>query len=115
LTIRELEAAVRLHSRWLLVYMWSLLIWDVPGGSICKESACSAGDLGLIPGSGRSPGEGNGNPLQYSCLGNPKDREALQTSFHGVAEVGHNLVTKPLLPSPPLLIWTPFSPALVLY
>ena len=44
-----------------------------PGGSDSKESACSAGGLGLIPGSGRSPGEGNGNPLQYSCLGNPVD------------------------------------------
>ena len=39
-----------------------------------KESACTAGDVGLIPGSGRSPGEGNGNPLQYSCLENPMDR-----------------------------------------
>ena len=83
--------------------MWSLLICEVPGGSVCKESACSAGDLGLIPGLGRSPGEGNGNPLQYSCLGNPKDRGALQASIHGVAEVGHDLVTKPPLPSPRLL------------
>ena len=41
------------------------------GGSDSKESACNAGDLGLIPGSGRSPGEGNGSPLQYSCLENP--------------------------------------------
>ena len=47
-----------------------------PGGSEGKVSACNAGDLGLIPGSGRSPGEGNGNPLQYSCLENPIDREA---------------------------------------
>ena len=47
-----------------------------PGGSEGKVSACNAGDLGLIPGSGRSPGEGNGNPLQYSCLENPMDREA---------------------------------------
>ena len=48
-------------------------IWNVgfPGGSDSKESACGAGNQGLIPGSGRSPGEGNGNPLQYSCLGNP--------------------------------------------
>ena len=45
-----------------------------PGGSDSKESACSTGDLGSIPGSGRSPGEGNGNPLQYSCLENPMDR-----------------------------------------
>ena len=45
-----------------------------PGGSEVKVSACNAGDLGLILESGRSPGEGNGNPLQYSCLGNPTDR-----------------------------------------
>ena len=44
-----------------------------PGGSEVKASACNAGDLGLIPGLGRSPGEGNGNPLQYSCLENPMD------------------------------------------
>ena len=44
-----------------------------PGGSEVKASACNAGDQGLIPGSGRSPGEGNGNPLQYSCLENPMD------------------------------------------
>ena len=47
-----------------------------PGGSDSKESACSTGDLGLILGSRRSPGEGNGNPLQYSRLGNPVDRGA---------------------------------------
>ena len=48
----------------------------IPGGSEGKASACNAGDLGLIPGLGRSPGEGNGNPLQYSCLENPMDRGA---------------------------------------
>ena len=47
-----------------------------PGGSEGKVSACNAGVLGSIPGSGRSPGEGNGSPLQYSCLENPMDREA---------------------------------------
>ena len=47
-----------------------------PGGSDSKESACNAGDLVLIPGLGRSPEEGNGNPLQYSCLENPMDRGA---------------------------------------
>ena len=47
-----------------------------PGGSDGKESVYNAGDLGLIPGLGRSPGEGNGNPLQYSCLENPMDRGA---------------------------------------
>ena len=47
-----------------------------PGGSEVEEFASNVGDPGLIPGSGRSPGEGNGNPLQYSCLENPMDREA---------------------------------------
>ena len=49
-------------------------------------SACNAGDLGLIPGSGRSPGEGNGNPLQYSCLENPMDGGAWWATVHGVAK-----------------------------
>ena len=62
-----------------------------------KESPCSAGDLGLIPGSGRSPGEGNGNPLQYSCLENAMDTGAWQTTVCGVTRVGHNLATKPPL------------------
>ena len=60
-----------------------------------KESTCNAGNTGLIPGLGRSPGEGNGNPLQYSCLENPMDRGAWQATVHGVAGVGHDLVTKP--------------------
>ena len=51
-----------------------------------KASVCNAGDLGSIPGWGRSPGEGNGNPLQYSCLENPMDREARWATVHGVAE-----------------------------
>ena len=50
-----------------------IYIYGFPGGSEGKASACNAGDLGVIPGSGRSPGEGNGNPLQYSCLENPMD------------------------------------------
>ena len=57
-----------------------------PGGSDGEEPACSAGDLGSIPGSGRSLGEGNGNPLQYSCLENPRDRGTWQTIVHGVAK-----------------------------
>ena len=55
-------------------------------GSEVKASACNAEDLGLIPGSGRSPGEGNGNPLQYSCLENPMDRGAWWATVHGVTE-----------------------------
>ena len=53
-----------------------------PGGSDGKESVCNAGDLGLIPGSGRSPGEGNGYPLKYSCMENPTDREVWWATFH---------------------------------
>ena len=51
-----------------------------------KESACNSGDVGLIPGSERSPGEGNGNPLQYSCLENPMDRGAGWGTVHGVTK-----------------------------
>ena len=59
---------------------------EVSGGSDGKESACSVGGQGLIPGSGRSPGKGNGNPLQYSCLENPLDGGAWQATVHGVAK-----------------------------
>ena len=55
-----------------------------------KVCAYSAGDLGSIPGLGRSPGEGNGNPLQYSCLENPMDGGAWWAAVHGVARVGHD-------------------------
>ena len=57
-----------------------------PGDSNGKGSACNARNLGLIPGSGRSPGEGNGSPLQYSCLENPLDRGAWRAAVHGVAK-----------------------------
>ena len=56
------------------------------GGSNSKESACNVGDLGLIPGSERSPGEENGNPLQYSSLENSMDRGSWQATIHGVAK-----------------------------
>ena len=57
-----------------------------PGGSDCKESTCNAGDPGLIPGSGRSPREGNGYPLQYSCLKNSMGRRARWTTAYGVTK-----------------------------
>ena len=57
-----------------------------PGSSDGKEYACNAGDLGSIPGSGRSPGEGNGYPLQHSCLKNSMDRGAWQATVHGIAK-----------------------------
>ena len=57
-----------------------------PGGSESKESACNAGDLSFIPGSGKSPGEESGYPLQYSCLENTMNRGTWQTTVHGVAK-----------------------------
>ena len=67
----------RRFKRNIYIYFFFFLLgrgWGgFPGGSDSKTSACNEGDLGLIPGSGRFPGEGNGNPLQYSCLENPMD------------------------------------------
>ena len=60
--------------------------WGFPGGSEGKASACNEGDPGSIPGSRRSPGEGNGNPLQYSCPENPMGRGAWQATVHGVTK-----------------------------
>ena len=57
-----------------------------PGSSVVMNLPASAGDTGSISGLGRSLGEGNGNPLQYSCLGNPMDKEAWQATVYGVAE-----------------------------
>ena len=78
----------------------SLHIWgqvmctrSFPSGSDGKEFACYAGDLDSIPGWGRSPGEGNGNPLQHSCLENSMARGAWQATVHGVAKIGHNWAT----------------------
>ena len=64
-------------------------------GSEVKASACNAGDLGSISGLGRSPGEGSGNPLQYSCLENPMDGGVWWATVHWVVRVGHDIVTKP--------------------
>ena len=65
-----------------MYYVYTLLPWWPRG----KASACNAGDLGSIPGSGRSPGEGNGNPLLYSCLENPVDGGAWWATVHGVTK-----------------------------
>ena len=74
--------------------------WASHVAQLVKISACNAGDLGLIPGLGRSPGEGNGNPLQYSCLENPRDGGAWRATVHEAARVRHDLATKPpLVPS----------------
>ena len=64
--------------------------WDFPGGSVSKESAYNAGnagDMSLIPGLGRSPGQGNGNPLQYSCLETPHGQQSLQAIVHRVTKI----------------------------
>ena len=79
-----------------------------PDGSVGKESACNAGDSGSILGSRRSPGEGNGNPLQYSCLKNSMDRGAWQAAVHGVTKLhdcatNFHFFTSPLWLS--FLIW----------
>ena len=74
---------------WVCLLQIATCLWhvpDFPGGSDGKESACNAGDLSLIPGPGRSPGEGNSYLFQYTCLENPKDREAWSTVVHGVAK-----------------------------
>ena len=73
--------------------------WYLAIGFLCssvgKESAYNAGDSGSIPGLGRSPGEGNGNPRQSSCLDYPMDCSLPGSSVHGIARVGHDLATKP--------------------
>ena len=72
----------------LMIFKFSsnvTLLKGFPGDSDSKESTCNAGDLGLVPGFGRSAGEGNGNPLQYSCLENPMDRGAWWATVDGIA------------------------------
>ena len=96
---------LEIYSHWnmhMAVPSFLLLCWAVvnyinitcgmgfPRSSVGKKSACNAGDLGSIPGSGRCPGEGNGNPLQYSCLENPMDRGVWWATVRGVTRVGHN-------------------------
>ena len=85
-------------SSLLINYKW-LIILGLPWWLSGKESACQTGDLGLIPELGRSPGEGNDNPLQYSCLGDPMDREGWQATVHGVAKSWALLLVTPQQPS----------------
>ena len=84
----RLSRPQHLHSCWQTASLdgFSTLVGYFPGGSEGQESACSAGDVGSIPGSGRSPGEGHGNPLQYFSLENPRDRGAWRATVHGVAK-----------------------------
>ena len=80
-----LKSLLQHHSSKVSI-LWLSSFWDFPCSSVGKDSACSAGDLGSIPGSGRSPGEGNGNPLQYSCLENPMEEEPGRLQFMGSQE-----------------------------
>ena len=79
-------AGLRLNVQALATFSFSFPHGNLTGGSDGKESACSAGDLGSIPRSRRSPGEGHGYPLQYSCLENSMDRGAWRASVHGIAK-----------------------------
>ena len=72
----------------------STFIVNFPGGSVVKNLPVNAGDVGSILGSGRPPGEGNGNPLQYYCLENPMDRGVWWATVHGITKVRYNLATK---------------------
>ena len=72
--------------KWLYLVPTFIWVWGFLGGSDSKESSCNVGDLGWISGSGRSPGKGNGYPLQYSCLGNSMDRGVCRAIVHRVAK-----------------------------
>ena len=87
LRLGEIKQLVQgLIAGWPCVNLNSALFNVFAGGSAIKVSAWNAGDPGLIPGSGRSPGEGNGNPLQYSCLENPMEGGAWWATVHGVTK-----------------------------
>ena len=71
----------------MVIFFFSWRISLIPGGSVGKETACNARDLGSIPALGRYPGEGHGNLLQYSCLENPIDRDAWKATSHRIAQI----------------------------
>ena len=68
------------------IFRLTINVFGFPGGSVGKESTSNAGDLGLIPGLGKSPGGGHGNPLQYSCLENSMEKGSWQDTVHGIAK-----------------------------
>ena len=77
---------MKVHVSSVIIWLQPKLIQGFPDSSVGIESACSTGDAGLMPGSGRSPGGGHGNPLLYSCLENPMDRGVWRATVHGVAK-----------------------------
>ena len=82
------------HQKYITFFKGFMAYLSFPGGSAVKNLTANAGDMGSILGSGRSPREGNGNPLQYSCLGNPMDRGARWATVQVVSRVRFDLVTK---------------------
>ena len=87
LTVRDQKLCPQLPGKPDTCKGWAAAeMGGFPGGSEVKASACNAGDLGSIPGLGRSPGEGNGTPLQYSCLENPMDEGAWWATVHWVTK-----------------------------
>ena len=82
-----------LNSPYLINGLYAY-VWGFPGGSVVNNLSANAGNVGLIPGLGRSPGEGNSNPLQYSCLENPMDRGAWWATVHGGHKGGHDRAPK---------------------
>ena len=96
--------------KYIFIYFWVIVLWlnnknnqsfeaDFPGSSVGKQSTCNAGDVSLIPWSGRSAGDGNDSMLQLKCLGDPMEKVVWQATVHGVSRVEHDWVTKPQLPN----------------
>ena len=92
-----------IHQICILLSIQPYLVVGFLGSSVSKESIYNAGDPGLIPGSGRSPGEGNGNPLRYSYLGNPMDEGAWRATVRGVTKIWTRLLATKPPPSPYLV------------
>ena len=85
--LSQLQSIIKMPPESNKNLSWILASTGFPVGSVVKNLPANAGDTGLIPGSGRSPGEGDGSPLQYSCLGNPMDRGAWRATGLGFAEL----------------------------
>ena len=106
LTHGQIVGSKRRFLNFRTIGIWGqiILCWGFPGGSVVKNLPATAGDVGSIPGLGRSPGEGSGKLLQHSCLGNAMDRGSWQATVRGGHKrVGYNLATNPSLSSNPLL------------
>ena len=82
----DLSGHLRYSSCISVSQMPTSCILGFPGGSVVKNPLANVGDIGSVPGLGRFPGEGNGNPLQYSCLGNPMDRGTWWAAVHGITK-----------------------------